>query len=429
MCLPQPVTDDVRAPKDTGPTSAGPGRLGPPYWRLWTSAGLSGLADGIFRVSLPLVAIGLTRSPTLIAGMTVALTLPWLLFALPAGALVDRFDRRLGMVAANAVRAALLAVLVVTALLDVDSIWVLYAVAFCAGAAETVYDTSSQSILPQLVERAQLPRANGHLYAAQLGGSEFVGPPLAGILVGVGAAVAFGTPLLLWLAATGMLLLVRGAFRTSGSEERTTLRSEIAEGLRFLWRHRVLRTFTLMVGVFNFSSNAAGAILVLYAVGPLSPMKLSEQGFGVLLATVALGSMIGSFLAQRVERALGRARSIAIAFAAGAGFVGVPALTANPYIIGIAFLIGGAGVMISNIVMVSLRQAITPDRVLGRLSSSHRLVAYGTQPLGAVLGGALAQVVGLRAVFAVTGLLALSVVLGVFLVTDSVMDAAERQAA
>lgn len=423
------MTDDVRTPKDTVPTSPDPGRLGAPYWRLWTSAGLSGLADGIFRVSLPLAAIGLTRSPTLIAGMTVALTLPWLLFALPAGALVDRFDRRLGMVAANAVRAVLLAALVVTAVLDADSIWVLYAVAFCAGAAETVYDTSSQSILPQLVDRTQLPRANGHLYAAQLGGSEFVGPPLAGVLVGVGAAVAFGTPLLLWLAAIGMLLLVRGAFRTSGGEERTTLRSEIAEGLRFLWRHRVLRTFTVMVAVFNFSTNAAGAILVLYAVGPLSPMKLSGQGFGVLLSTVALGSIFGSFLAQRVEQALGRARSMAVAFAAGAGFVGVPALTANPYIIGVAFFVGGAGVMISNIIMVSLRQAITPDRVLGRLSSSHRLVAYGAQPLGAVLGGALAQLIGLRLVFAVTGLLALSVVLGLFLVTDSVMDAAERQAA
>lgn len=425
--------DDVGTSEETASTSVDPGRLGGTYWRLWTSAGLSGLADGVFRVSLPLVAIGLTRSPTLIAGMTVALTLPWLLFALPAGALVDRFDRRLGMVGANSVRAVLLAVLlaalVVTALLDVGSIWILYAVAFCAGAAETVYDTSVQSILPQVVARTQLPRANGNLYAAQLGGSEFVGPPLAGVLVGVGAAVAFGTPLLLWLAAIGMLFLVRGSYRTSTGEDRTTLRTEIAEGLRFLWRHRVLRTFTVMVGVFNFSTNAAGAVLVLYVVGPLSPMKLSEQGFGVLLSTVALGSMAGSFLARRAERALGRARSIAVAFAAGAGFVGVPALTANPYVIGVAFFVGGAGVMIANIVMVSLRQMITPHRMLGRLSSSHRLVAYGMQPLGAVLGGVLAQLVGLRAVFAVTGLLALSVVLGLLAITDKVMDAAERQTA
>lgn len=423
------MTDDARLPDATSPVHPEPGRLGHRYWRLWASAGLSGLADGVFRVSLPLVAIGLTRSPTLIAGLTFALTLPWLLFALPAGALVDRFDRRLGMLGANAIRAILLAALVAAVLLDVDSIWVLYAVAFCAGAAETVYDTSSQSILPQLVDRSQLPKANGNLYAAQLGGSEFVGPPLAGVLVGVGVAVAFGVPLLLWLAAIGMLLLVHGGFRTTGSTERTTLRAEVAEGLRFLWHHRVLRTFTVMVGVFNFSTNAAGSILVLYAVGPLSPMNLSEQAFGVLLSTVALGSVVGSFLARRVERALGRARSLAVAVVAGALFVGIPAVTTNPYVIGAVFFVGGAGIMILNIIMVSMRQSITPDRVLGRLSSSHRLVAYGAQPLGAVVGGGLAQLVGLRPVFAITGLLALMAILGLRTITDSVMAAAERDAA
>jgi MFS family permease len=168
--------------------------LGVAYWRLWTSSGLSNLADGIVKIALPLVAIRFTDSPTLIAGLTFALTLPWLLFALPAGALTDRLDRRRAMLGANGVRAALLVVLVLTVLVDIGSIWVLYAVALWIGAAETIYDTSAQSILPQVVSRDRLSRANGRLYAAELTANQFVGPPLGGFLVALGAAMAFATP-------------------------------------------------------------------------------------------------------------------------------------------------------------------------------------------------------------------------------------------
>ena len=223
----------------------------------------------------------------MIAGLTFALTLPWLLFALPAGALVDRLDRRRAMLVANTVRAALLAVLALAVMLDVGSIWVLYAVAFCIGTAETIYDTSAQSILPQVVPRDRLSRANGRLYAAELTANQFVGPPLGGFLVAAGAAAG-----------------VRHARRRSGwspwasccwcaarsgssASERTTMRADIAEGLRFLWRHRLLRTLAVMVGVFNFASNAVWAILVLYAVGPASAMGLSEPGYGAAAHRVA----------------------------------------------------------------------------------------------------------------------------------------------
>ncbi len=164
--------------------------LGRNFWQLAISSGLSNLADGVFKVALPLVAIGFTRSPTLIAGLTFAVTLPWLLFALPAGALADRLDRRRAMIGANIARAGLLAVLCV----GIENIWLLYAVAICVGVAETIYDTSAQSILPQVVARDLLPRANGRLFAVELTANEFVGPALAGVVVALGATVAFGTP-------------------------------------------------------------------------------------------------------------------------------------------------------------------------------------------------------------------------------------------
>jgi MFS family permease len=413
--------------RESATTSTGPARLGSDYWWMWSAAGLSSLADGVVTVALPLVAVGLTRSPTLIAGLAFAFTLPWLLFALPAGALVDRLDRRRAMLAANAARALLFAVLVLLTLLHTGSIWALYAAAFGAGTAETVYDTAAQSVLPQVVRRDLLPRANGHLFAVVLAGSEFVGPPLAGMLVAVGAALAFAAPTALWLVAAAALLLVRGSFR-SVRGRRTTLRADIAEGLRFLWRQRILRTFTVMVGTFNLASNAAFAVLVLYAVGPSSAMGLSGRAFGLLLATVAAGSIAGSLVAQRIERLLGRARTLAVSYLVAALKLGLLAVTVNPYVVGAGFFVGGAGILVSNVITVSLRQRITPDRLLGRVNSSHRLVAYGTRPLGAALGGVLAQFLGLRAVFAVTGVLALCVLAGLAVVTDHAIETAEREA-
>src|SRR6185312_13806742 len=125
----------------------------------------SNLADGTFKVSLPLVAIQFTQSPTLIAGLAFALTVPWLLFALQAGALADRFDRRRSMLGANMVRAGLAALLALAILLGFANIWLLYLLGFCIGTAETIYDTSAQSILPQIVPRDRLSHANGQLYA------------------------------------------------------------------------------------------------------------------------------------------------------------------------------------------------------------------------------------------------------------------------
>ncbi len=409
------------------PSGAARTPLGVDYWRLWTSSGLSNLADGIVKVALPLVAIQFTRSPLLIAGLAVALTLPWLLFALHAGALADRLDRRRAMLGANCIRAALLSVLVAAVLLDTGSIWILYVVALGIGFAETAYDTSAQSILPQVVRRDHLSRANGRLYAAELTANEFLGPPRAGILVVASVAVAFAAPVALWAVAVAALLLVRGVFRIQ-REQRTTLRADIAEGLRYLWHHRLLRTLGVMTGVFNFATAATAAVLVLYAVGPASAMGLPEQAFGALLAAVAAGSLVGSVVAERIERALGRARSLVLTILSGTLLVGVPAVTANPVLVGAAFFVGGVGVVIWNVVAVSLRQRITPDQLLGRTNSGYRLVAWGTRPLGAASGGLIAQLVGLRAVFVIMALLVFALLMGMAIVTDSSMEAAERDA-
>ena len=404
--------------------SASATKLGGSFWRLWWADGLSNLADGILKVALPLIALEFTRSPTLIAGLAFAFTLPWLLFALPAGALADRIDRRRAMLGANIARATIVGVIALGAAFGFGSIWILYIGAFTVGMAETLYDTSAQSILPQVVRRDVLPRANSRLYVAETVSNQFIGPPLGGLLAAAGAAVALATPAGLWLVAIGALLLMRGSF-TVERTGRTTMRADIAEGLRFLWRHTVLRALAIMTGVFNLSSNAAFAVFVLYAVGPQSPMKLTEPQYGILLTSFAIGSVIGSFMAIPLERRLGRVRTIAISMIGPALTVGVPALTTNVFAIGGAFFVGGMAVMMWNIIVVSFRQRATPDRLLGRVNSAYRLVAWGTMPVGAAIGGVLAQWLGVTAVFAIMTAVVLSMFFFLFVVTDARMNAAE----
>jgi MFS family permease len=401
--------------------------LGGPFWRLWTASAVSNLADGVLKVALPLVAIRYTDSPTLIAGLAFALALPWLLFALPAGALADRLDRRRVMIWANVARGLLMAALAVAAVVGANSIWLLYVVALLVGISETLYDTSSQSILPLVVPRDRLSRANGRLYAVELAANQFVGPPLGGVLVSLGIAASFATPAGLWAVAVGALLLLRGSFRVERTH-RTTLRADIGEGLRFLWRNPVLRTLAVMVGVSNFATNAVWAVLVLYAVGPESAMGLTDPGFGLLLTATAAGSLVGSFVAEWAERHLGRARTLNLSIFTFAAFVGVPAVTADAFVIGAVYFVGGLTIAVWNVITVSLRQRITPDRLLGRLNSAYRLVAWGTIPLGAAAGGLLSEWIGLRAMFAVMAVLTLLLVGARFVITEKRLAEAERDA-
>jgi MFS family permease len=373
------------------------------------------------------MAIRFTREPGLIAGLSLALTLPWLLFALQAGALADRLDRRRAMLGANVARAALLVVLAALAGFELTSIWIFYLFAFGVGTAETVYDTSAQSILPQIVPREQLSRANGRLYAAELTANQFLGPPLGGFLVAAGVMVGLIAPGAIWLSALVVLWMVRGSFRVD-RDQPTTLRADIAEGLRFLWGHTLLRTLAIMVGGFNLASNAAFAVFVIYAVGSESAMGLTEPAYGALLTTVAAGSLVGSFVAERLERRFGRARSLWLTVAGSSLLIGAPALSANPFVLGVAFFVGGFTIMVWNIITVSLRQRIAPDRLLGRVNSGYRMVAWGTMPIGAAVGGILGQFLGLRPVFALMALLTLSLLVPMARITDARIDAAERTA-
>jgi MFS family permease len=403
-----------------------PRPLGRRYWQLWSSSGLSNVADGVLQVALPLVAITYTTDPAQIAGVVLAGRLPWLLFALQAGAISDRHDRKRVMLVANVGRASILALLAVLVAAETGGIVALYAVAFAIGICETLYDTSAQSIMPQLVDKDQLPRANGRLYAIELTGQSFVGPPLGGVLMAVGAALALGGSSVAWFLAAGVLFLVRGSYRPAQVSTKS-IRADIAEGLRFLWRQRVIRAMAVLTGVCNLASFAVFAVFVLYAVGPDSAMKLSEPGYGVLLTAGAVGALGGSLVSDRVEKRLGRRLSLVVMLLLGALELVVPAVTANAWVIAATMVLAGGGVVVGNVVMVSLRQRVTPTRLLGRVNSAYRLIAWGTMPVGAFLGGLLADAFGLVTLFWIAGIVSLlPLVLLVRTLTNATMAAAEQ---
>lgn len=400
--------------------------MGRNYWRLLGASGASNLADGVFFIALPLIAIRFTDSPVLIAGLAVVSRLPWLLFVLVAGALADRLDRRITMRNVQAARVAIAGGLALMALTGTLSLPVLYVVSFVLGVLETLFDTAAQSMLPSIVLKDDLNRANSRLYAVELTMNQFVGPPLGGIVVAISAPLALGGSALGYaLAAIGLALIV-GDFRPQRSGPPTSVMTDIRAGLTYLFEHRLLRTLAFMVGVMNFASSATFAIFVLFAIAP-GPMGLDEAGFGVLMTTMALGSLAGTWLIGRVDGRLGPSAILFISVIAVALCTAVPGLTPNVWLVGLSFAISGAAVVMWNVVTVSLRQRIVPDALLGRVNAGYRLLAWGTQPLGALAGGFIAEALGLPAVFLIAAVVAGSLVLLRFIVTDQAIAAAERR--
>jgi MFS family permease len=368
------------------------------FWRLLTASGLSNLADGMFQVALPLVALGITRDPGAFAAVTLVGRLPWLLFALPAGALADRLDRRRTMVRVDVARMLLIGLLALVVAAGREELWVLYVLAFALGVGETLHDTAAQSILPNVVTAERLSWANSRLFAVELMANQFVGPPIGGLLAAVALAGALSASAAGYALAALALALIVGQFRPARPAVAASMRADIAEGVRYLAHHGLLRTLALCVGISNLASTATFSVFPLYAVAP-GPMGLSSAGFGLLLSTLAAGALVGSFLVEPLERHLGRGRTLLVAAAMFPLYGLVAALTDSAVLIGVAFFVGSALTFSWNVITVSLRQRIVPDRLLGRVNAGYRLLAWGTMPLGAALGGLVGQRYGVTTVF------------------------------
>jgi MFS family permease len=336
----------------------------------------------------------------MISLVTAAEFLPWLLLSLPAGVLVDRHDRATLMWRAQVLQGSVIAVLSVLVLVRRTDIAVLAVAAFGLGVGEVVFSNASQSVLPQLVRAEQLPEANGNQYAVQTIGQEFAGPPLGSLLFTAAAAMPFGLSAASFAGSAA--LLARLPKHPPDTVPDGTVRSRVAEGLRWLLGNRLLRVVAVVLGVSSFCNTMGLATLVLLVTETL---KVSSRFYGILLAAAAVGSVLGGLLNPWLTRRLGQVPSLVIAMGAvSVIYVGI-GLAPNAPVLAALEVCNGFVVTMWNIVTVTLRQRIVPNDMLGRVNSAYRMIGWGLMPAGAVAGGLLAHVAGLRAPYVIAGIL------------------------
>jgi MFS family permease len=372
--------------------------LGTAYWRVWWANTVSSVGDGAMVSALPLLAVTMTRDPRLIALVSAAFFVPWLLLSLPAGALVDRSDRVALMWRAQAVQCVIIALVAVLTAVGVADIGLLIAAGFCLGAAEVVFSNAAQAVLPQYVAAPLLPKANGNLQVSLTVGETFLGPPLGSLLFTAGRALPFGLDA---GSFAGSAFLLFGLPRHAPAPASGGLGARIAEGLRWLLRHRLLRVVAVLLGVMGFCSQMGQSVLVLLATRTL---HIDAFGYGLLWTAAAVGSILGGLANPFLTRRLGQLPSLIIAMAAEAAvFTGI-GLAPDALVAGLMMACNGFFVTMWNVVSVSLRQQIVPAGLLGRVNSVYRMLGWGLMPLGAVAGGFVAGAAGLRAPYTIGGI-------------------------
>jgi MFS family permease len=399
----------------------GADRLGARFAKLWAASTTSALGSGMVVIAAPLYVASRTSSPLIVSGATGVAWLPWLLFALPGGVLVDRVDRRRLMVAIDWIRVAAMAVLATAIATRHGSIALLYVVAFVVNTGEIVFRSASQAMIPAVVPRARLERANGWLVGGDTLMQGMLAGPLAGFLFAVAASIPFFVNAGTYVASAILIGLVAGTYRSSppppadpapvppdaatpapadaapGRGEARGMRSvraEIAEGFRWLMAQRLLRTMYVLIGLLNVTLTAATAVLVLLARERLG---LGSVGYGLLFTAMAAGGVLGSVIGDRLIGWITATWTIRIGLLIEAGMHLALATSRNAYFVGFALFAFGVHGALWTIVGSSLRQRLTPPEMLGRVGSTGLFVAAGGNCVGALLGGVVAASFGITA--------------------------------
>lgn len=389
------------------------------FARLWTAATISLFGTQVSLVAIPVIAVFLLKAtPFEVALLGTLEFLPFLLFALPAGVWVDRLPRRLILVTGDMGRALSLVSIPIAHQLGVLTIWQLYAVGFINGCLTVFFDVADQSFLPAILDADDLVEGNSRL---QVSGSaaQVVGQPLAGGVVGLlTAPLAVLVDALSFVLSGALIFAIRkheparlsldsatNGSPTNGSPTPAAgMRREIAEGLHYVLGHQYLRYIAACTGLSNLFSNMAFAVFPIYAYRVL---LLTPPEVGLIGGLGSLGFLFGALVAGRISGRLGVGRSIvgsAILFGPGTLLAAAAQPgTALPILVASGF-IGGFGGVVYNINQVTLRQAITPERMQGRMNATMRFMVWGTIPIGSIVGGVLATIIGVREAVIVGGI-------------------------
>lgn len=371
--------------------------LGRDFSLLWGAAVGSNLADGISRLAIPLAALTLTTDPIAISLFAALAYVPWLFFGVPAGMIVDRIDRRHAMAAASGLRVLAAAAVALAIATDQITVWALATAVVVFGVGETLFDNATNAMVPSLVRRRGLDKANGRIQAAQTSVDMFVAQPVAGVLFSIAIVlpmVVSGAGYLIAGVLVLMLPLKAARARRQDGDSADAGASGDAEvplraALGFLWRHRYLRSMTLVTSLVGAFLAFAQAITVLLFIDHFG---VTAELVGVVTAGIGLGAVVGALTAGRAVARWGRGRTLfGAVLAGGLGLVGV-GFAPNAWLAVAAYALSSYGIAMWNVPWGSLRQAIIPGHMLGRVLGAIRTITWGLMPVATLLGGWIARV-------------------------------------
>jgi MFS family permease len=358
---------------------------------LWSSQVVSTVGTRASSIAFPLLVLAVTHSPAKAGLVGFAQTLPFLLLYLPAGAFIDRWDRKRTMLACDAGRAVALGSIAVTIALGWLSLAQVVVVALIEGSLFVLFDLAEGAALPQFVAQDQLQAAIAQ-NQAKTQGADVVGQPLGGVLFSVSPLLPFLTDAVSYVVSFVAVLFIRRAFQPPRLRQPARLKAEIAEGLLWVWRQPFLRAAVAMIGGVNLIFNALTLVLIVRA----KELGASPALIGALFAFVGVGGLLGSFVAPWVQRRFGARRVVVTIGWLWVAQIGVLALLPNVLSLGVVSGLRSFAAPAFNVVVNSHVYRVTPDRLLGRVRSAARLVAWGSIPLGTLAGGFLAGAFGAR---------------------------------
>jgi predicted MFS family arabinose efflux permease len=393
--------------------------VGPVFRRLLTAYAIQTFGEGVVLAALPLLAASITTDARLVSIIALMLELPWLLLALPLGVVIDRLNRRRIILGTQALQALALALVATSVLFGQTHLIVLYVLAFVIGTGDILFMGASKAIIPRVVPLDALESANGMNVTAETIGRMFAGPALGAVMFAAASQLPFWIDAVTYLAS---VLLVRtvvdkgqfvapqtldaGAADANAGRPGRRMAAEIGEGASWLLHNPVLRIIVIMAAISNFSVFMAQSTLVLFATENLG---LSDSGYGLLVASMAVGGVVGGLLSGRIARRYGPRLLIpSVAAASAVSLVLIGTLGRTAWLVGLMFCAWSFGLSIWNVVAQSLSQRLIPNGLMGRVGGASRMLAFGALPLGALAGGFVGHWLGLRAVWVVGGLIHLA---------------------
>jgi len=378
----------------------------PDFVKLWSAQTVSQFGTQFTQLALPLAAIDVLHASAFeVAALTTVEFLPFLLVSLPAGVWVDRLRRRPILVAGDASRALLLGSVPIVYAFDALTIWQLYTVGFLVGIATVFFDVAYQSYLPALVDRTELIDGNAKLEISRAG-AQLGGPGLAGVVIDVlKAPVAIAFDAVSFVGSALFIFSIRKGEQSARTEApRRRMREDLREGLRYVLTHPFLKNIAACTALFNFFGNMGFAVLLVFARRDLD---LSPLAIGLAFTLSNVGPLLAAFNAHRISSRFGVGRTIiAASILGGPAFLAIPFAPHGNVALALlvpAFVLGGLANVIYNVTQISLRQAITPERIQGRMNAVMRFIVWGTIPLGSFVGGVLASTIGVKETLIVGG--------------------------